>query len=533
MTNYIILKRKTVRRIAAMTVFLIVAAVAAIVVVPMLKKKPVATIEAASRNTLIADGHEMAYFSGMSNDTILTGLSTDKDSVRWAQLVRTNPQMLKSAIRRTTALLKRRIDAMEDARKEMDYYMGVHGVQDEGYDMVANHDQTVKGEIEKLKSLTAVLDSASNATSLNILHTAVNVHPKAFKPTAVAVDCFGGRWSFGRWSKTKLTGKVVTNDYKGRIVCAVSNADTIVSGRRTDSLGTYNGQMNRWAMAYGHGHHNANDGTFYEGAWADNKRNGFGFAVSRHKLRAGEWKDDVYKGERMQYTSERIYGIDISKYQHGKGRKRYPIQWSKLRIVNLGKVGNRNAKGAVGYPVSFVYIKSTEGTSVRNPYFKTDYKQAHKYGFKTGAYHFFSVRSTATAQANYFLRHSSFRRGDMPPVLDVEPTDAQIQQIGGAAALFSQIRTWMSIVGNRTGVKPILYVSQRFVNKYLSQAPDIKRKYNVWIARYGEYKPDVKLVYWQLCADGRVSGIQGDVDINVFNGYEDKFKEFVSTETVK
>jgi lysozyme len=64
------------------------------------------------------------------------------------------------------------------------------------------------------------------------------------------------------------------------------------------------------------------------------------------------------------------------------------------------------------------------------------------------------------------------------------------------------------------------------VNKYLPLAPDIRENYQVWIARYGEYKPDVQLVYWQLCPDGRVKGIHGEVDINVFNGYKDEFEKF-------
>ena len=72
----------------------------------------------------------------------------------------------------------------------------------------------------------------------------------------------------------------------------------------------------------------------------------------------------------------------------------------------------------------------------------------------------------------------------------------------------------------------MLYISQSFVNKYLPLAPDIRENYQVWIARYGEYKPDVQLVYWQLCPDGRVKGIHGEVDINVFNGYKDEFEKF-------
>ena len=51
--------------------------------------------------------------------------------------------------------------------------------------------------------------------------------------------------------------------------------------------------------------------------------------------------------------------------------------------------------------------------------------------------------------------------------------------------------------------------------------------YRVWIARYGEYKPDVKLIYWQLSPDGRVRGIHRLVDINVFNGYQDEWNEYI------
>jgi len=88
-------------------------------------------------------------------------------------------------------------------------------------------------------------------------------------------------------------------------------------------------------------------------------------------------------------------------------------------------------------------------------------------------------------------------------------------------------------VRKRTGFRPILYVSQSFANRYLSSVPDIMGDYRVWIARYGEYRPDVLLVFWQLCPDGRVQGIHGEVDVNVFNGYSDQYEDFVSTATLQ
>ena len=121
----------------------------------------------------------------------------------------------------------------------------------------------------------------------------------------------------------------------------------------------------------------------------------------------------------MLYHSERIYGIDISKYQHVHKRRVYGIDWRNLRITRLGHTADRNALGAVDYPVSFVYIKSTEGLTVFNPYYTQDVRAARRYGFPVGAYHFFSTRP-AMSQADYFLKKSRLRKGDLPPMLDVE-----------------------------------------------------------------------------------------------------------------
>jgi lysozyme len=342
-----------------------------------------------------------------------------------------------------------------------------------------------------------------------------------------AVVISGGYWKAGRFLMGTPQGPTILHDEEGHIVSAVMEADTAVTGIRVDSLGTYRGQMNRLLQASGQGTYDALDGTHYEGFWQYGKRDGFGFESSpTHQVRVGIWKKGRFLGERLRYTTERIYGIDISRHQHEKGRKRYSINWNDLRITSLGP--KHNAEGQT-FPVSFVYIKSTEGTTVRNRYFIKDYAAARAQGLRTGAYHFFSLTSPALAQATYFVNHTLFRPGDFPPVLDVEPTEAQIRKIGGTEELLRRVRIFMEYVEKRTGMKPILYINQGFVNRHLANAADIKQRYNVWIARYGEYKPDVKLVYWQLTPDGRVNGITGPVDINVFNGYQGQWDEFCRT----
>ena len=383
--------------------------------------------------------------------------------------------------------------------EELKYYFDRHDVQDEGFEMVA---------------------AIASGQRLNV----------SVDPTLTAL-------SVGTWKGHQRQGTVLSLDSLQRTVVATWQSDTIETGVRVDSTGIYMGDFSR-LKADGHGALYQPDGSYSEGHWTNDLRQGFGVQLlhpfgDEPRLQAGEWSKNRFMGERMRYTTERIYGIDIAKYQHGKGRRAVPIHWDKLRIIHVGKRGSNNVSGTADYPVSFAYIKSTEGTSIRNRFYLNDYAQARKHDIRTGAYHFWSVRTSGAEQATYFIRNTLFREGDLPPVLDVEPTNAQIAQSGGAERLFREIRVWLKAVERHTGVKPILYVNQMFVNNHLSKQPDLKRDYRVWIARYSEYKPDVRLTYWQLCPDGRVAGIQGDVDINVFNGYKSQFESFLQEETIK
>ena len=402
---------------------------------------------------------------------------------------------------------------------EMDYYLRTHDVTDEGYNLIAGY-HTLLTKMAQTAGESGISGQSGQITKTIVVRIA------AKDRLLPAVKIAGGYWKTGHFRMGRVNGPVILRDSLGQIVCAEYDADTIVKAVRTDSLGTYRGQMDRHLQAWGQGTYDAIDGSHYEGFWEDDQRNGFGFESSPHHVRVGTWKKGRFLGEKLRYTAERIYGIDISRHQHEKGRKRFGINWKQLRITSLGQ---RHPSGGQTFPVSFVYIKSTEGTTIRNRYFMSDYAKAKQQGLHVGAYHFFSLKTPALAQAAFFVNHTLFRKGDFPPVLDVEPTDAQIASIGGDEVLMQRIRTFMEYVEQRTHMRPILYVNQMFINKHMQNATDIKQNYNVWIARYGEYKPDVKLVYWQLSPEGRVSGINGPVDINVFNGYQGQWDEFLRT----
>lgn len=385
-------------------------------------------------------------------------------------------------------------------KAELEYYLQRHNVQDEGFDMVARYAE--EG------------DSAITA----------------YRPQ--------GRISpmglFFRWKDFSREGTCLVRDRQGRYVLGTFHADTLVSGIRIDSMGTYVGQFNRQMEATGHGSYMHADQSFYEGHWERDQRNGFGFCIYQDNLKAGEWLNDRFRGERMNYHSDRIYGIDISRYQHEQGRRRYAIDWRRMRITSLGRrISQERVSGMVDYPVSFVYVKATEGISITNNYFATDYENCRRKGVPVGAYHFFSTKQTPQEQASHFLTNARFKRGDLPPMLDIEPSDSQIEKMGGPEVLFRNIRIWLQAVERRTGARPLLYVNQRFVNVWLDYAPDLKRDYQFWIARYGEFKPDIHLAFWQLSADGRVSGFTPDVDIDAFNGYQGHWEEFLREHCIK
>ena len=381
------------------------------------------------------------------------------------------------------------------ANKELDYYLQRHTPQDEGYDIVMRY-------MEQGDTAFRTYLPPGHLTLANTL-----VHHR---------------------------GKSVIRDRHGRLVIGQFLADTLASGIRIDSSGIYGGMMNRHGEANGHGAFFSADGSYYEGHWEHDQRQGFGLSISSSHLKVGAWLRDEFRGERMNYHSDRIYGIDISRYQHERGRRRYRIDWSNLRVVNLGRrISSERVLDTLNYPVSFVYVKSTEGVSIENKYYEEDDANARLNNIPVGAYHFFSTTTPPEEQARHFLLHSYFRHGDLPPMLDVEPSEHQIETMGGPLVLFSNIRVWLQMVEHDTHTRPIIYVNQRFANTYLDLAPDLKETYHFWIARYGEYKPDIHLDIWQLTGDGRVKGITPEVDINVFHGYQTHWEDFLRNQTVK
>ena len=453
-------------------------------------------------------------------------------------------------LREQREVLRQRLETMEKRIEELQYFMKVHKVTDEGFNVVAEWLQRATDELRNVRLVMAVLNDSTRLDKMTIRfvhdYTLLNINNDTTSVVRripchiLKADTLRGKYlvqTKNHWMPDSIC-PVYENEetelYRQEQTHLLNqNNDTTNASLAIDEA-LYNGETNRQWVPNGHGIMRSPSGKVYDGMWKDGRRHGFGISMDGDgRLRVGEWQEDVYQGERLTYTVEHVYGIDISRHQHEKGKKKYSIDWSRLRISSLGTLSKKRISGSVDYPVSFCFVKATEGTTVYNQYYSADCQQARRQGIHVGSYHFFSLKSSARDQATTFLRYARFPKGDLPPVLDVEPTNAQINAYGGTEKLLNAIRTWLQIVERNVGVRPILYVNQGFVTKHLAEASDIKRDYQVWIARYGEYKPDVRLAIWQLSPDGSVTGIRGSVDINIFNGYRDQFELFLEEHCIK
>lgn len=201
-------------------------------------------------------------------------------------------------------------------------------------------------------------------------------------------------------------------------------------------------------------------------------------------------------GEANYPDGYEIHGVDISHYQGD-------IDWDDLRNAMIE-----------GCPIRFIMIKATEGSSRVDEKFNDNFYMAREYGYIRGAYHFWSNKSTAREQAYFFLDKVRLEDGDLPPVLDVEhkPKDQSVEDFQ------RDILTWLHVVEDKYHVKPIIYTYYKFKEKYLN-AP-VFDDYPYWIAHYYvdkvEYKGEWK--FWQHTDVGRLPGIKGYVDFNIYNG---------------
>lgn len=201
------------------------------------------------------------------------------------------------------------------------------------------------------------------------------------------------------------------------------------------------------------------------------------------------------------------YGIDISHHNAGD------IVWDSLYVLTdkRGKTIRDHHLAKDIRPVSFVFIKATEGVSMVDKDFKRNWQDAGWSGLRRGAYHFFRSSKDGEAQARLFIKTvGDLRFKDLPPVLDIET----IHRGGSMKKLNEEALKWLETIEGHYGKKPIVYTGSSFARDWLSKR--ITDNYPVWIAHYEKDRPDFDgWTFWQFTDKAVVKGVPGPVDLSV------------------
>ncbi|WP_313803900.1 glycoside hydrolase family 25 protein [Flavobacterium sp.] len=228
---------------------------------------------------------------------------------------------------------------------------------------------------------------------------------------------------------------------------------------------------------------------------------GFSNGTSTTELSPEERKiQDIRIFEVLSRHDTKLVGFDVSEYQ-GK------IEWDKINKIEDE------------FPLSFVFIRATAGNDRPDSRFEENWKKAKEHFFIRGAYHYYRPNENSIEQAEHFIKTVDLRKGDLPPVLDIEklPKNQSID------SLKVGLRRWLKRVEKHYKVKPIIYSGESYYTDFLK---DEFEDYPFWIANYNFFVDSMKKdwLFWQFTEKAQIYGIKGLVDVNVFNGNKEDLK---------
>ncbi len=204
--------------------------------------------------------------------------------------------------------------------------------------------------------------------------------------------------------------------------------------------------------------------------------------------------EDLRIYEILGRHKDKVYGIDVSHYQ---GR----IEWDSLK------------KNNAEFPMQFVFIRATAGKDGLDEEYKRNWSGAKTAGLIRGAYHYYRPDENSVTQAENFIKRVQLSKGDLPPVLDIEKIPAGQSM----DSLKSGLKRWLTRVEKHYGMKPILYSGESFHSDFLKEE---FKGYKLWIANYSFFEDEIRKewLFWQFTDKASVGGIEGDVDVNIYNG---------------
>ncbi len=190
--------------------------------------------------------------------------------------------------------------------------------------------------------------------------------------------------------------------------------------------------------------------------------------------------------------SSQVYdGIDVSDWQGY-------IDYSKVKQSGI----------------EIVYIKSSQGSNIKDPYFDINYENAKNNGLKVGFYHFLTAKNVEQAkqEAQFFSHVISGKSPDCKLVMDYEIfSGISNEEINNISEVF--LEEVKKLTNKDIIIYSDLYNAQNTFNNNLAS------KYQLWLAYYGNISElnniNTNWNNWtgiQYTDRGTINGISGFVD---------------------
>lgn len=288
--------------------------------------------------------------------------------------------------------------------------------------------------------------------------------------------------------------KSITTKYNGNLLEDITCADNIDDNPKCEIIGNYNTKVvGNYDLVYKAVDHSGNTTTKKFTLKVKEPSTG-GSSGSGNKTKT--LFSDVIKEHKTPHTK---IGIDVSSWQ------------GDIDYEAVKKAG-----------VEFVFIRVGSTRGINGEYFvdkkfKRNIEGFNKVGIPVGIYFYSYANSKESAirDAKWVIDQLEGYKVDLPVAYDWESWSFYNEFNQSFYSLSKNAKAYLDTL-KAAGYEGMLYSSKSYLERVWFDTG-----YDIWLAHYTKqtsYKGKYK--YWQLCSNGKVDGISGNVDINIY--YDNK-----------
>lgn len=205
-------------------------------------------------------------------------------------------------------------------------------------------------------------------------------------------------------------------------------------------------------------------------------------------------------------------------------RKEYPVQG--ITVSSLQGAINFNAIEIEN--ISFAYIKSSEGKSLKDKQFDASWNNSKDSTVKTGAYHKFSFTDDGKSQAENFIQtvgkitKNGYR---LIPAVEVTKSRLSLAYSPEKDTVVKELKEYCKAIKDEYGVNPIIITGDKFYKDFLKN--DFSG-YKLWIIDLFSKPDSISWSLWNYSPRGKLEGTSNSknyINLSVFNGSKHDFSK--------